>query len=493
MIAASLFSGIGAPEQAMPEWDWRYCAEVEPFARTVLKARHPQTKNLGDVNGEDIATRALDLGRASVIVFGTPCQSFSVAGRRLGMDDPRGNMALVALGVLARTQPRWFVFENVTGLLSVDDGRGFGVLLRAMDELGYSCCWSSLDSQWFGVAQRRERLFVVGYLGTEWRRPAAVLFESEGVRGHSPPRRQAGETVAGTVEARANAGGAGWGTDFLAGGGLTVDEVVGAVSSKWSKRTGGPAGDECYNLIADPITANEGRTYTHEGRNNFRLHNVMAFAENSRAEVRLEDGDGSTAASLKARGGKPGQGYPAIVEEQDAATSKADAAETLRTLRATVGTEAFSEWGLGILDCFQSPQILQSFLHGKGIRRAASEAGSAIHDGTLARAEDLPAGTLRSLWQDGPDGRSPQGRELAQQLAKQFGKTLSFLSHQRSSVRRLTPKEVERLMGFPDDYTLVRYHGKQATDGPRYRVLGNSMVVPVMQWILKRIEAVDAL
>src|ERR1700730_7128908 len=118
MIAATLFSGIGAPETAMPHWDWRWCAEIEAFPSAVLSARHPQSKNLKDVSADDFAERAARIAEPAVIVFGSPCQDFSIAGKRLGMAGARGNLALTALGIVDALRPRWFVFENVPGLLS---------------------------------------------------------------------------------------------------------------------------------------------------------------------------------------------------------------------------------------------------------------------------------------------------------------------------------------------------------------------------------------
>lgn len=115
MRAATLFSGIGAPEAAMPGWQWLWHAEVEAFPSAVMAARHPGSINLGDVTAPDFVERALDVGRPDCLVFGSPCQSFSVAGKRLGMDDPRGNLALVALALVRRLRPSVFVFARARG------------------------------------------------------------------------------------------------------------------------------------------------------------------------------------------------------------------------------------------------------------------------------------------------------------------------------------------------------------------------------------------
>ena len=210
---------------------------------------------------------------------------------------------------------------------------------------------------------------------------------------------------------------------------------------------------------------------------------AVAFHENQRGEVTVND----TAGSLKVGGGKPGQGYPAVAYGgQNASTSKSNVKSILRALRKTVGEEAFAKWRSGILDPLQSPEVLRSWLHGGSLRRPSGQGGPKLDDSSLACAKSVPSGGLRELWFDGPDGRSPQGRELAQQLAEQSGTALSVLSHQAASwaVRRLTPIECERLMGFPDGYTNVPWRGKNgAPDGPRYKALGNSMAVNCMRWI----------
>lgn len=203
MRAATLFSGIGAPEVAMPGWQWLWHAEIEAFPAAVMAERHPGSINLGDVTAPDFVERALDAGRPDIVVFGSPCQSFSVAGKRLGLADPRGDLALTALGLVRRLRPRWICFENVPGLLSSDKGRDFGAFLSAVAECRYLGCWRVLDAQFTGVPQRRRRIFFVGYLG-DWRPAAAVLSLLEGMSGHPAAGDEARERVADSLTVGAN-------------------------------------------------------------------------------------------------------------------------------------------------------------------------------------------------------------------------------------------------------------------------------------------------
>ena len=177
-----------------------------------------------------------------------------------------------------------------------------------------------------------------------------------------------------------------------------------------------------------------------------------------------------------------------------ASTQEANAREVLRLLQKEVGAEAFAEWGSRILDSLPSKEVLRQALYGAGVRCKADEARPRMDDGSLPRTETVSAGPVRSLWEYAL--RSPSQRlELAEQLAKQLRASVSQLPHERTQmqVRRLTPIECERLMGFPDNFTLVPYRNKPAADGPRYKALGNSMAVPVMRWLGERIQMVEDL
>jgi DNA (cytosine-5)-methyltransferase 1 len=171
-------------------------SEIEKFPSQVLAHHYPTVTNFGDMTKYKEWKLDDSIG---LLVGGTPCQSFSVAGLRKGLDDPRGNLALTYLGILNHFRPKWCVWENVPGVLSSGGGRDFGSFLGALAELGYGFAYRVLDAQNFGVAQRRRRVFVVGCLG-DWKPAAEVLFEPESLSGNTKPSRTQRESVTGYVE-----------------------------------------------------------------------------------------------------------------------------------------------------------------------------------------------------------------------------------------------------------------------------------------------------
>jgi len=200
----SVCSGIEAATVAWHPLGWTPAAfsEIEAFPRAVLQHHYPHVP----LHGDFTTIEADQYGPIDLLVGGTPCQSFSIAGLRGGLDDDRGNLALEFLRLAQRTRAKWLVWENVPGVLSSNGGRDFGAILGGMVELGYGFAYRVLDAQFFGVPQRRRRVFVVGCLG-DWRGSAAVLFERDSLSGHSAPRRQKGEGVAGTLKACAGKSG----------------------------------------------------------------------------------------------------------------------------------------------------------------------------------------------------------------------------------------------------------------------------------------------
>ena len=214
MKYGSVCSGVEAATVAWHGlgWEPQWFSEIEKFPSAVLQHHYPDVPNYGDMTAfkgwpDD---RSIDL-----LVGGTPCQSFSVAGLRKGLDDPRGNLMLTYLAIAAQYRPKWLVWENVPGVLSSNRGKDFGTLLGALGQCGYGFAYRICDAQYWGVPQRRRRVFVVGHIG-DWRRAAAVLFERHSLQGHPAPSRQARQETAGTVTTRSGNGG---------GGGLDTDEA----------------------------------------------------------------------------------------------------------------------------------------------------------------------------------------------------------------------------------------------------------------------------
>jgi DNA (cytosine-5)-methyltransferase 1 len=202
MRFATVCSGIEACSVAWNPLGWQpvFFSEIAPFPCALLEHYYPDVPNLGDmekINGEEYR------GTVDVVCGGTPCQSFSTAGKRAGMDDPRGNLALVYLRLAKQIRPRWVIWENVPGVLSSAGGADFGSFLWTLGQCGYGWSYRILDAQNWGVPQRRRRVFVVGHLG-DWRCAAAVLFERESLRGDIATGKKAGHEVARTLRARPN-------------------------------------------------------------------------------------------------------------------------------------------------------------------------------------------------------------------------------------------------------------------------------------------------
>lgn len=405
MIYGSVCSGIEAASVAWHPLGWRaaFLSEIEAFPRAVLQHHYPAAP----LHGDFTTIKENDYEAINLLVGGTPCQSFSVAGLRGGMADERGNLALEYLRLAERLRPRWLLWENVPGVLSSNGGRDFGSFLGGLGQLGYGFAYRVLDAQYFGLAQRRKRVFVVGYFG-DWRRAAAVLFEPASLRGHPAPRRETREGAAASTQGCTAFGG---------------------------NNTAGPIN------VATAVNAHGG------------------------PHGRLDSESETFIAHQQAPLGITIHGTDPTVQK---IASYDDLAQCLRA--RTPGNIDNSSTTV-----VQQPYTLA--IRGRGdshdleYRQDGTVGAVAFQSKASASQSFTPSAIAPTLDVGKSDG-----------LAAQIG----------AAVRRLMPREAERLQGFEDDYTLIPYRGKLAADGPRYRALGNSFAVPVVRWIGKRIAVEQA-
>ena len=427
----SVCSGIEAASKAWEPIGWEPVAfsEIEPFPSAVLKHHWPKVPNLGDMSKYEQWN--IQSGSVDLLVGGTPCQSFSVAGLRQGLKDPRGNLMLTYLAIAERLKPRWLVWENVPGVLSSNGGKDFGSFLGALGELGYEWAYRVLDAQWFGVAQRRRRVFVVAHLG-KGNLAAEVLFKSESVRRDTPPSREARQRTSANVEA-----------------GVGVSPTI--TQCKGSR---GGCSDEAlmeikavHDALAETLMASDYKGPGHNRDHNFITENTVLY-ENHPNDSRVT-GPHDVAPSCVSRYGTGGRNVPLVQEaiafEPGIATREGNESRFVKELSPTLRKEMGDNQVAVAVDTYN--HALQE--KAVPIRSTASDV---CHTGGVINPAD------------------------------------------RMAVRRLTPRECERLQGFNDDHTLIPWRNKpadQCPDGPRYKALGNSMAVPCMAWIGKRIDAVE--
>ena len=352
----SVCSGIEAASVAWHPLGWKaaWLSEIEPFPSAVLKHYYADVPNLGDMTALPAMVASGEVEAPDVFCGGTPCQAFSVAGLRKSLDDARGNLSLIFCEIAnaidnvrhTREEPPVIVFwENVPGVLNTKDN-AFGCFLAGLagedDPLVPSgdkwtnagvvhgskrtVAWRVLDAQYFGVAQRRRRVFVVASARDGFD-PAAVLFESEGVRRDTAPSRQARQDIAGTFKACSSSGGGSNSADHAAAGYMQPYQVANCLTQRMHKGMNSDCNEGQTPVLApialaentigrQPQNGGNGEGFTVGGPmytlNATGVHGVVqprAIHENQRAELTLND----TAGAIKCAGGKPGQGYPAAM------------------------------------------------------------------------------------------------------------------------------------------------------------------------------------
>lgn len=479
----SIFSGVEAATLAWEPLGWEPVAfsEIEPFPCAVLAERWPDVPNLGDITKIDWKDK-ID-GAIDLVVGGSPCQSFSVAGKREGLKGASGLM-FEYIRCVQELRPRWILWENVPGALTSEDGGAFGQLLSEMDELGYSLAWRVLDAQFFGVAQRRRRLFLVGHLGVE--SPAEVLFEPGCLSGNPQSSREKRKELARRAGRSAACAGFKYSAAPRANTIGYAEEQANTLTADWHAPAVLPLPNTALSQygteIAGCLTARgDSSPCADRGQNIVCMTGTQAHCHISdeiagclTAHMGKDDapvvvGDGTLSGALAANPGMKqttfvctGGTYP--INEQIATRDK----------RLGRGT------GLGIgTDGDPAFTLLANHPH-----MAASGSGSdPIAMGNLNAHTAICRNVCPTLKCGG------DGAMVASETADKIMEANPMI------VRRLTPLECERLQGFPDGHTLIGWKGKPAEecpDGPRYKAIGNSMAVPVMRWIGRRIATVDA-
>lgn len=474
MRYGSVCSGVEAATMAWHPLGWKaqWFSEIEPFPSAVLQHHYPEVPNLGDmtlIHSNPIFNETT----IDVLVGGTPCQSFSVAGLRKGMEDPRGNLALEFCRIANKAKPQWIVWENVPGVLSSNGGKDFGSLLGALGELGYGFAYRILDAQHFGVPQRRRRIFVVGYLG-DWRPAAAVLFESESLCRNIAESRGKREKVARAIE----------------GGSIAFRK-----SSRATTKDGLETWVEddvsntlnCFDVgdVRSTVSVVEPDSWRDGGQTaaslTTRCHDqYMPDKGHFSAVIQNEE---KTALCFKVRGGvSENSGIQGGVPGKSAGKGYLGSEEKSFTIATSPDQWLFEDKKTIVLD-----------------RASFNQGQNAQYDAKIEESNTSPTLVAKGPHAVFPVAVDMYNMSVNEKTSQTLSSSASDINHtggtiQNARVRRLTPVECERLQGFPSGFTNIPYRKKEESpDGPRYKALGNSMAVPVMAWIGGRIQEVSDL
>ncbi|HFQ7154430.1 TPA: DNA cytosine methyltransferase [Pseudomonas aeruginosa] len=526
----TMCSGIEAPSVALEPIGFRarWFAEIEPFPSAVLAHHYPSVPNHGDMTKliRRILTGAIEA--PPLAIAGTPYQAFSVAGWREGLTDPRGALTIkfvetidaIDLVRTRRSEPECIAWwENVPGVLS-DKENAFGCFLGALvgesEELQppggkwkdagcvygpkRTAAWRVLDAQYFGLAQRRRRVFVIASARAGFD-PLEVLFEREGMRRDHPPRRGEGQDLAGHAP---------FGPALQCGCGYLFDLSLGQWGCPNCEGDEGPAVEvlagvpafggenqsrslfQANGKAAGSATqqdAESGLLVVHGTQDpDVRIEQAHTLGRDNGMGNAVFDPNQITSAANRS------QPTPGLCHTLPASSQAPIAFPLLEVGKRTGRSTSDPRAGLGVGAENDPMFTLQaSAQHGVCVtgditHTMKAEGLDASEDGT-GRGQPIISVSLRG--RDG-GGTIEAGDEIATCLRASSGGGDKPHALVHSAVRRLTPRECERLQGFPDDYTLIPWRGKPAEecpDGPRYKAIGNSKAVPVVRWIGRRLKA----
>ena len=498
----SVCSGMEAASVAWEPLGWTPAgfSEIEPFPSAILKHRFPNIPNYGDLTKYN--EWPIEPGTIDLIVGGTPCQAWSVAGKRMGFEDPRGRVALAYVGLIERIKPRWIVWENVPGVYSAGNPRGsdFAAFTNQLVKCGYHLAYRTLNAVHFGVPQRRRRCILVGCL-TGWESAAAVLFEPESLRRDLKKKRTTGEDPA------ANA-------STSPGNGL--QQTVGTLCA--DTHPGAYSGQDAYTgrlipavLQTTPFTVGvDFRNGTIDEKTSQTLAskpcggwsvNFIGGVLEKPSVIPIQDGREMEKHQNGIGVGNPGDPSYTV----DTTGSQSVAIPFCKSKRASSPTDN-ETWVAG-----DTANTLNNFDLGDTrttaaivspmptvIDRAAFNQGiNAQYDPQIEQTQTCP--TIVSKGPHAVQVPCVTG-ETTHCLTKSYHSSEDGTGRRTPiipasmAVRRLTPIECERLQGFPDNWTQIPWKGKPAEecpDGPRYKACGNSMAVPVMAWVGRRIAELE--
>jgi len=529
----SVCSGIEAASVAWHDLGWTPVgfSEIEKFPSESLVKRFPDVPNYGDMTR--FKEWNLDRDTVDIIVGGTPCQSFSVAGLRKGLDDSRGNLALSFVSMVEFYQPEFFIWENVPGVLSSNAGRDFGSLLTAVGYIGYGWAYRVLDAQHFGVPQRRRRVFLVGHISGDPRRAGEILIESQSLRGYSQASRKPRQKTSTGAESRTDAESHLWpatitGTiDAHYGDKMGLEnQHINSGATLFVPYAFNPANVRLSNEV--PFLDKTGTLLASMHKNGDNQQCVLYTHHPSDGRLTEET---STSGTLTAHMGTGGGNVPLVQHIFRKSTRP----------KCKDGEETWVNDGVSnTLNCFDIGDIQSTNLAVQSIAIAENSIGrqpmnggngdgytvdgpmytlnaTGVHCVAHSHAFKIRGGGNGDGSRGGPVGgtggtgylgqdemaftvAASQDQYVAHDVANTLranpgsgirsdGSPVESLVYGNDSnnwiVRRLMPIECERLQGFPDNWTDVR---DQTPDGPRYKAIGNSMAVPVMAWLGKRIQ-----
>ena len=469
----SLFSGIEAATVAWHQLGWKPIAyaEIEPFPKAMLRQHYPEVPDLGDMTKVDWKQYH---HAADVVVGGSPCQAFSIAGLRKALDDPRGQLMLEYLRACAEIDPEWIVWENVPGVLSAEHGRAFQSLLEAVAELwpDGGAAWRVLDAQFFGVAQRRERVFLV--VNTrDWRRAAPVLFERESLCWDHTSSREKRQSL----------------TQGTAGGVGDADSDAGGLMLDFHQQDGR------FKVSDHPDVSNTLTSHMGTGGNNVPLIKTFKWSQGEKSrslaigEVSPTLSTGHNPAIYEIAGNIVGRDSKNGGNGLGYCDPDAKGAYTLTASDRPCVVEIERE----VMCCADSQSnAARCFNLAPTLMAHAGKDAPFIYP--TADGERPMASTFKIRGGKAGGGKGLLGQhELSTTLSTHNDQFLHTEDSMNGlTVRRLTPLECERLQGFPDGWTDIQWRGREhAPDGPRYKALGNSMAVPVMRWIGEGIQLVE--